>query len=52
VFAGARGSCRREQDGIMTDPMAAPRLAQLQPAAKHGVFGGVLLEISAHLQGS
>ena len=32
---------RREQDGIVADAMAAPRLAQHKPAAEHGILGRV-----------
>ena len=40
-LAGPRVGRGREQDRVMAEAMAAPRLAQHEPPAEHGVLGGV-----------
>ena len=39
LVAGARRTCRRQQDRVVAEAMSARRLQQPQPAAEHGVLG-------------
>jgi hypothetical protein len=41
----AAAGCRRQQDGVVADAMAAARLAQLEAAAEHGVERRIIREI-------
>jgi hypothetical protein len=45
TLAVAAAGCRRQQDGVVADAMAAARLAQLEAAAEHGVERRVAREI-------
>src|SRR5271155_1014314 len=47
MLAGMRRDRRGQQDRVMTESVAAPRLAQHEPAAEHGILAVVLIHLAA-----